>query len=85
MPVNDDPPTRRDFDRLERAVDGLIRKVDDLPDKISDKYVEQKVYLVERQNDRDDIDKLTKIVNAVIAFVCTGVGAAILGVVLGGR
>lgn len=85
MPGPDDPPNRRDFDRLERAVDGLITKVDALPEKLADQYVSQKVYAIQQESIKDDIGKVQRIINGVILFVCTGVGAAILGLVLGGR
>ena len=84
-PSPDEPPTRRDFDRLVQSVDQLNQTIKEL----ATLYVHQDVYDkdqiihgITHQGHTKDISDLESIVKWVVGFVFAGVGAAILTAVL---
>lgn len=82
MPVTDDGPSARDFERLSVAVDRLTRTVEGLPEKIAEIYVRQDVYKAEKKAQDHEIDTLNSMATWAIRLVLGVVMVAILGVVV---
>lgn len=82
MPVNDDGPSARDFERLSGVVEKLTRTLEDFPQRMAETYVRKDVYLVEQRTQDKEIDGLNSIKDWAIRIILGVVLVAMLGLVV---